>query len=174
MPVVRTAVISDDRLLREGLVRILSRGASFSVVGQHDRPTFGAALRAGQPEVLLVDSRMEGALGFCAALTREGGPAVILLAADENDGFAVRALDAGARGILVKTAGSADLVKAIRVVSEGEIWARRHVIATRMEHLAVSGLKRPGESLAQELLSGREREVLLHTATGLSNKELSG
>jgi DNA-binding NarL/FixJ family response regulator len=61
MSVIRTAVISDDRLLREGLVRILSGGTSFSVVGQYDRPTFGAALRAGQPQVLLVDSRMDGA-----------------------------------------------------------------------------------------------------------------
>jgi hypothetical protein len=46
-------------------------------------------------------------------------------------------------------------VKAIRVVSEGEIWARRHVIAARLDHLA-GGLKRPGESRAQELLSGRQ------------------
>jgi len=174
MVVIRTAVISDDRLLREGLVRILSKEPSCSVVGQHDRPTFEAVLRAGHPRVLLLDSRMEGALGFCAALKREGGPAVILMAADEDEGFAMRALDAGARGMLAKTATPAELVKAIRVVSEGEIWARRHIIATRMERLAVNGSKRPGESLAQELLSGREREVLLHAATGLSNKELAG
>jgi DNA-binding NarL/FixJ family response regulator len=173
MPVVRTAVISDDRLLREGLVRILSGGAPFSVVGQHDQPTFSAALRAGQPQVLLVDSRMEGALGFCAALRREGGPAVILLAADEDDGFAVRALDAGARGILAKNARAEDLVKAVRVVQEGQIWARRHVLEEWGEHLAgVSRGSRTSDSLEQRL-SSREREIFRHAATGLSNKELA-
>jgi DNA-binding NarL/FixJ family response regulator len=173
MPAIRTAVITDDRLLREGLICILSGKGSFTVVGEHDRCTFGADLRGGRPDVLLVDSRMEGTLALCAALKVPGSPAVILLAADEDDGFAVRALDAGARGILVKRTGSADLMKAIRVVSEGEIWARRQAIATRMERLAARSPRPAGGLLAQELLSGREREVLLHTATGLSNKELA-
>ncbi len=173
MPAIRTAVISDDRLLREGLISILSGKGSFTVVGEHDRCTFGADLRSGRPAVLLVDRRMEGALALCAALKVPGNPAVILLGADEDDDFAMRALDAGARGIVVKTTGSADLMKAIRVVSQGEIWARRQVIAARMAHLAARTPRPAGESLAQELLSGREREVLLHTATGLSNKELA-
>jgi len=171
--VLRIAVISNDRLLREGLLRIIADETSFSVIGQHDQPTFPAALRDLRPEVLLVDCRLEGALILCGRLKRDGGPAVIVLAADDDEGFAMRALEAGARGILVKTTGPADLIKAIRVVSQGEIWARRHVIATRMEHLAAGGSRSPGESLSQELLSGREREVLLHTATGLSNKELA-
>ncbi|PYQ04766.1 MAG: hypothetical protein DMF82_09915 [Acidobacteria bacterium] len=152
MPAIRAAVISDDRLLREGLINILSGKGSFTVVAEHDRCTFGADLRAARPGVLLVDSRMDGTLALCAALKPQGSPAVILLAAAEDDDFGVRALDAGARGILVKSTSSAELMKAIRVVSEGEIWARRQLIAARMES---------------------EREVLVHTATGLSNKELA-
>ena len=160
MPAIRAAVISDDRLLREGLINILSGKGSFTVVAEHDRCTFGADLRAARPGVLLVDSRMDGTLALCAALKPQGSPAVILLAA-------------GARGILVKSTSSAELMKAIRVVSEGEIWARRQLIAARMENLAARTPKPAGESLAQELLSEREREVLVHTATGLSNKELA-
>ncbi len=170
---VRIAVISDDRLLREGLTRILSGKGPFTVVGDHDRCTFGAALRSARPAVLLVDSRMDGTLALCAALRLPGSPAVILLAADEDDDFAIRALDAGARGILAKGASSTDLMKAIRVVRDGEIWARRRAIATQMEHLAARRPQPAGERLAQELLSEREREVLVHAATGLSNKELA-
>jgi DNA-binding NarL/FixJ family response regulator len=174
MPVVRIAVISDDRLFREGLVRILSGEASFSVVGQHDQPTLGAAVRAAQPDVLLVDSRMEGALDFCAALRREGSPVVILMAADEDDGFALRALDAGARGILDKNARAEDLVKAVRIVRDGQIWARRHVLEAWVQHLAgVSRGSRTSESSLEQRLSSREREIFRHAATGLSNKELA-
>ena len=174
MLVIRTVVISDDRLLREGLVHILSGRASFLVVGQYDRLVFGPDLRAGEPGVLLVDSRMEGAFGFCAALNREGGPAVILLAADEDDGFAVRALDAGARGILPKNARAEDLVKAVRVIQEGQIWARRYVLEAWGRHLAgVSRGSRTSESFLEQRLSSREREIFHHAAAGLSNKELA-
>src|SRR5262249_7951457 len=162
-----------DRLLREGVISILAENSPVTVVGQHDRCTFGAELRASRPAILLLDSRIDGALALCAALKAEGSPAVIFIAAPEDDSFAVHALDAGARGILVKAVSSADLMKAIRVVSQGEIWARRQVIAARMEHLAARTSRPAGESLAQDLLSGREREVLLHAATGLSNKELA-
>jgi DNA-binding NarL/FixJ family response regulator len=170
---VRIAILSDDRLLGEGLLRIIGGEPSFVVVGEGDRPAFGPALRAAGPQVLLVDSRMEGALALCADLRGQGGPAVIFMAAQDDDGWAMSALEAGARGILAKSAGAEDLVKAVHVVSEGQVWARRHVLAGWLEHLATgSGAVRVGEPNLKRL-SDREREVFRHAATGLSNKELA-
>jgi len=170
---VRIAILSDDRLLGEGLLRIIAGEPSFVVVGEGDRPAFGPALRTAGPQVLLVDSRMEGALALCADLRRQGGPAVIFMAAQDDDGWAMSALAAGARGILAKSARTVDLVKAVHVVSEGQVWTRRHVLAGWLEHLATgSGDVRVGDPSLKRL-SDREREVFRHAATGLSNKQLA-
>ena len=170
---IRIAILSDDRLLGEGLLRIIAGEPSFVVVGEGDRAAFGRTLRAAGPQVLLVDSRMEGALALCAELRREGGPAVIFMAGQGDDAWGVSALEAGARGILPKSARAEDLVKAVRVVSEGQVWAPRHVLAGWMEHRATASLAvRAGEPNL-ERLSDREREVFRHAATGLSNKELA-
>ena len=129
MPSIRIAILSDDRLLGEGLRRIIAGEPSLAVVGEARQAAFGPPLRAAGPQVLLVDSRMEGALALCAKLRREGGPAVIFMAGQDDDAWAMSALEAGARGILAKSARAEDLVKAVRVVSEGQVWARRDVLA---------------------------------------------
>ena len=128
------------------------------------------------PDVLLLDSRMEGALGLCAAQKREGGPAVILVAAPDEDGWAPEALGAGARGILPKSAGAADLVKAVRVVhEEGLIWARRRVIVAWLDRLTAAAPPRGGggNNALDKRLSTRERDVFRHAASGLGNRELA-
>src|SRR5207247_1773422 len=132
------------------------------------------SLQSARPDVLLVDSRMEGALGLCAMLKRDGRPAVIFVAARDEDEWARGVLEAGARGILPKSARAEDLVKAIRVVHEGQIWARRHVIVACMESMAVAlEAGRPGETIVELRLSRREWEIFRQAATGLSNKELA-
>ena len=172
MNTVRVAVLSDDRLFCEGLLRIIGAEGSLAAVGHDAEAALGPALRAARPDVLLVDSRMEGALGLCAALKREGGPAIVLVAADEGDDWGMGALVAGARGILAKSARPEDLVKAVRVVHEGQIWARRHLMAEWMARLPEATTRLAGESIV-ERLSERESEIFRHAAAGLSNKELA-
>jgi DNA-binding NarL/FixJ family response regulator len=169
---VRVAALSDDRLFCEGLLRIIGAESSLAAVGHDEEPALRPALRAARPDVLLVDSRMDGALGLCAALKREGGPAVVLVAADDGDDWGMGALVAGARGILAKSARPEDLVKAVRVVHEGQIWARRHLMAEWMARVPEATTRPAGESIVGRL-SKRESEVFRHAATGLSNKELA-
>jgi DNA-binding NarL/FixJ family response regulator len=171
MKPIRIAVLTDNRLFRDGLLRIIAAEGSFAAVGHDESAAFRPALRALRPEVLVVDSRMEGALGLCAALKREGGPPVVLVAAGEDD-WAIGALEAGARGILARSARAEDLVKAVRVVHEGQIWARRQVMAQWVAHVAGLAARPPGAALLDRL-SRREGEILRHAATGLSNRELA-
>jgi DNA-binding NarL/FixJ family response regulator len=172
MNAVRVAVLSDNRLFCEGLLRIVVAETSFAAVGHDEEAALRPALRAARPDVLLVDSRMEGALGLCAALKREGGPAVVLVAADDGDEWGMAALVAGARGILAKSARPEDLVKAVRVVHEGQIWARRHLMAEWAVRVPEATTRPAGESIVGRL-SERESQIFRHAAAGLSNKELA-
>ncbi len=162
---VAVAVLSDDRLFSDGLLRILSAEATLRIVTSPQ-----------SAEILLVDGRMDGALHsmirMCAGFTRDAGPAVIFVAAPADDEWALEALAAGARGILPRHSTAADMTMAIRMVSDGMIWARRRVISARIDHLSGFATRSVDRSL-EKRLSTREREVFRQAATGLGNKQLA-
>jgi len=174
MAPVRIAILSADRRLSERLLGVARAQASLAVVGRDERAALGPSLRAARPDVLLVDSRLEGALGLCALLRDEGGPAVIFTAVRDEDDWVRRALEAGARGILARSVQAGDVVKAIRIVHEGRIWVRRRVLEECLERLTSASIARlAGEAVLELWLSRREREVFRQAATGLSNKEVA-
>ena len=174
---IRLAVVSDDRLLCD-LLCVIGAASSFPMANADEAAVVRAALRSDRHDVVLVDSRVEGTLALCAALKRDGGPAVIFfMAAHDDDAFAVAALEAGARGILARTCPAEDLVKANRVVHDGQIWARRQVLEARVDQLARSappaGSQGALEAVIEGRLSQRENEVFRRAAAGLSNRELA-
>ena len=168
---VRVAVLSDDRLFSEGLLRILSTDETLLTIGLDETTGLPRALRAPRVDILLLDSRLKGALVMCTTFIRDDGPTVIFVAADDDDSWISRALDSGARGVLSRTTQAKDLLRAIHRVMSGEIWAPRRVLTARIDQL--SGVKRAGEPVFAEKLSLRENEVVRHVATGLCNKELA-
>lgn len=170
-PKLRVAVLSDDRLLSEGILRMVRRDRSFLAVGIDETTGLPRALRAPRVDILLLDSRMRGALVMCTTFMRDGGPVVVFIAAEPDDAWAACALDAGARGILSHTSGPKDLLRAIRAVRDGQIWAPRKVLADRIDRL--TGARQPLDAVLSQKLSTRETEVVRHVATGLCNKELA-
>jgi len=126
-------------------------------------------------DIALVDSRTERAFAYCAELVGEYSPSVIFVAAPDDDEWAFAALDAGARGILVRSSSADDLMMAVHAVYSGLIWARRRVLAARIDYLTgATAQRRSAEMLLERRLSVREREVFRHAAAGLGNKELAG
>ena len=171
MPLVRVAVLSDDRLFCEGLVRILASEVSFIPVAYEAVTDVPASPR---PHVLLMDSRMSGSLMICRSLTFDDSPALIFIAAPDDDQWASEALNAGARGILAKSAHAEDMIRAVRSVREGQIWARRRVMAARIDYLAgIAAARQVNDAAGTPRLSIREIEVFRHAASGLRNKELA-
>ena len=170
---IRVAVHSDDRLLCEGLSYIIGADSELAMVALPPDASPARAPRSEDADVLLVDSRLPAALDLCSTVRRDGGPPVILfMVAHDDDAFAVGALAAGARGILARDGRSEELLKAIHLVHEGQIWARRQTLEAWAERIA--GAPAAVRLSALELgLSSREREVLRHAASGLSNKELA-
>jgi DNA-binding NarL/FixJ family response regulator len=171
-PEVRShvAIVSDDRLLRDGLVQFLSRDPELTLTSCE--PAAGASLAhiAADHDVILVDARMAPA----APPSIPAGGSILFVSALEDDVWAAAALSAGARGILTRDASHEDVLNAIRVVVAGGIWARRRWLNACVLHVVGASRERLSTHAGFDArLSRREREVMRHAATGVCNKELA-
>ena len=162
---VRIALLSDDRLFSDGLLRILVSETSVVVV-EYDEEI--------QPHIVVVDSRLAGALVICSMISTSTEAAPILVAAPDDEQWCRDALRAGARGILSTNASAADLIQAVRVVGDGLMWAPRRALVDLIDHLTSTATKKSDGQLFDDRLSIREREVFHFAAMGLANKELAG
>jgi DNA-binding NarL/FixJ family response regulator len=161
---IRIAVFEDHAMVREGIVALLELHADLEVVGQAGDGEAAIELwRRVRPDVALVDLRMpkKDGVSVIAALRQEQPTArfLVLTTYDSEDDVS-RALQAGARGYLLKGATRATLVDAIRSVHAGH----RYV----PPDLADRVLPRP----SAEALTDREADVLKRIAEGMSNKEI--
>lgn len=173
--VIRVAVVSDSALFRSGLRSILGVYPAFSLVGEASALPVRDLLRASTPHILLVDAQIGGALTVCVSLRQNGmRPWVILTGADGDDPWAVRALKAGARGILAKSATVETLIKAVRLVHQGEVWASHRVLTLAVEELATRSVDAaPADPAIKGRLSRREQDIAQLIASGLSNQEVA-
>lgn len=174
-PVIRVAVVSDSALFRSGLRSILGVYPAFSLVGEASALPVRDLVQASAPHILLVDAQIVGALTVCASLRQNGiRPWVILAGADGDDTWAVHALKAGARGIMAKSATVENLIKAVSLVHQGEVWASHRVLTLAVKELA----NRPGDAgptdpAIKSRLSRRELGIAQLIASGLSNQEVA-
>jgi DNA-binding NarL/FixJ family response regulator len=171
---IRVLLADDEPLVRSGLRAILESEPDLTVVGEADD---GAAVvaqaRRTRPDIVLMDVRMPRVDGIAA--TRQlgqfdgGGPAVIVVTTFENDDYVYDALQAGARGFLLKRSTADDFVNAIRTVHNGESL----LFPAAIRRLATRHGRQGGRGLAKANLTDREKEVLRLIAHGQSNSEIA-
>ncbi|GIH18937.1 response regulator transcription factor [Rugosimonospora africana] len=174
MSQIRVLLADDEPLVRRGLRAILESEPDLIVVGEADD---GAAVvaqaRRTRPDIVLMDVRMPRVDGIAA--TRQlgrfdgGGPAVIVVTTFENDEYVYDALQAGARGFLLKRSTADDFIQAIRVVHNGESL----LFPAAIRRLATRRGGPEGRRLAEANLTDREAEVLRLVAQGRSNSEIA-
>jgi two-component system, NarL family, response regulator LiaR len=166
---IRVLIADDHAVVRQGLRTFLELQDDIEVVA--DVADGEAALRAArehEPDVVLMDLVMPGMGGIEAIRgLREARPEarVLVLTSFLDDEKLFPAVRAGAAGYLLKDVEPAELVRAIRIVDEGEALLHPAVAARLMEEFAET--ERPA---AEEALTAREREVLQLIARGLPNK----
>lgn len=177
MPRIRVLLADDHAVVRTGIRDILQDEADIEVVAEaSDGLSAQRLLRAHLPDVAILDVRMPGASGIEVVqwLRAEHLPvAALMLTAYDDEPFAAMALQAGARGYVLKTADAEEIVEAVRTVSSGRM-AIDPVVAHKLALQALGGgpTAQPALPFGIEPLTDRERAVLLLAAAGLTNRAI--
>jgi DNA-binding NarL/FixJ family response regulator len=170
-------LVDDQALVREGMAMVLGQEPSLRIVGEADDGRAGVQLaRLHRPDVVLMDVRMPVLDGIAATreiVTQRPETRVLILTTFDLDEYAFDGLRAGASGFLLKDASSADLVKAVRTVAAGEAVVSPRITRTLLDRYQQGPASPPESARLLEKLTGREREVLVAIARGLSNIEIA-
>ncbi|MET0295956.1 MAG: response regulator transcription factor [Microbacterium sp.] len=174
---IRVLTVDDQPLIRMGFRMVLESEDDLEVVGEaSDGATAMAQASALEPDVILMDVRMPGTDGIAATrgiLAAHPGIRVLILTTFDLDEYAFAALRAGASGFLLKDALPHELVAAIRSVHRGDAVMSPRVTRRMVDMLGARLPVGDGDALAAAALTGRERDVLVAIAAGLSNVEIA-
>ena len=174
----RVLLVDDQPLLRTGFRMILEGEDDIEVVGEaaDGVEAIDAALRL-RPDVVLMDIRMPNLDGV-EATRRLAGPGtddplkILILTTFDLDEYVFEALHAGASGFLVKDTDPVELIRAVRVVANGDALLSPGITRRLIAEFASAGPNRAPRA-GLERLTEREREVTAQVAAGLSNDEIA-
>ncbi|NDU71867.1 response regulator [Actinomadura sp. DSM 109109] len=175
---VRVLIADDEGLVRSGFRLLLDVEEDIAVVAEATDGARAVELaRTTRPDVVLMDIRMPRLDGIQATARITATPGledvrILILTTYDTDAYVFEALQAGASGFLLKDAGPAELLYAVRVVAAGEALLAPRVTRRLIGRFAAwhAASEDARDRLAP--LTGREREVLALIGRGLSNQEI--
>jgi DNA-binding NarL/FixJ family response regulator len=163
---LRVLLVDDHALVRHGFRRILEDDPEIEIVGEASNGEEAVRLAGKEkPAVIVMDCAMPGMNGLEATrkiLEARPDAAILMLSMHSEDTLVRQALDAGARGYILKNAMDLDLANAIKRVAKGE-----KVLDPQVARPATLKGEREGG------LTPRELEVLQRIVAGKSNKEIA-
>jgi DNA-binding NarL/FixJ family response regulator len=166
----------DHSILRDGLRLLLERQGFVVVAEAGDGREAVKLAEEHRPDVAVMDIAMPVLNGIDATsrIVESCAPtAVIILSMHHDESYIVRALNAGARGYLLKDSLKADLIAAVNAVSQGHSYFSPKVsLLLQEDYFREMADKQKTDTF--ELLTAREREILQLVAEGKSNKEIGG
>jgi DNA-binding NarL/FixJ family response regulator len=176
---IRVLIADDQELVRTGLSILLGAQPDIEVIGQAvDGQEAVALARSLRPDVCLFDIRMPRLDGIEATRVLAGPDiddpmAVVIITTFDLDEYVFAALQAGAKGFLLKDAGPELLAQAIRAAAAGDALIAPSVTVRLLAAFADAKPSAPPPRLVDPLTQ-REEQVLAKVALGLSNTEIAG
>ena len=173
---VKILIADDHGIVRMGLKLLLDRASDIQVVGEAADGREAVRLaRELKPDVVIIDIGMPllNGLDAAAQIIRENDKiGIIVLSMHSHESYVLRALDAGAKGYLLKDHADEHLEPAIRSVNAGKRYFSPSVAQALLDdYVSLMREKRVQDSY--DMLTEREREVLQLLAEGKSNKEVA-
>lgn len=173
MKAIRVLIVDDHTVVRDGLTAIMGRQKEFVVVGEaEDGLQAVEAARDLRPDVILMDLRMpvlDGVEAMRRIRAEDPDVKFIVVTTYDSDEYVFDAIEAGAKGYLLKDASRKELFEAVRAVHRGESLIEPGVAAKVLDRFVELSRQTP-ESAG---LSEREIEVLRLIAKGAANKQIA-
>lgn len=171
---LRVLIADDHTIVRSGVRLLLEREPDIKVVGEAlDGNEALAMVKRLHPDVILMDITMPGMDGLEATRqikARWPDVKVLVLTMHRSDEYFFEMLKAGASGYVLKGAETSELIHAVRVVGQGEVF----LYPTMASKLVGDFLSRVSKGVESDpSLTQREKEILRMLAEGYSNKEIA-
>jgi DNA-binding NarL/FixJ family response regulator len=166
-PLIRIAVVESDPLRIVGFHALFNSASGFELVS------------ASLPEicglqsidlVLLSNCSIQKLFDLMASLKATRPDLRVIVTGSGDEETILQAIVAGAKGYVHEAASPAEFVQAVRIVSQGSLWAPRHVFSMFIERVSSAPTRISHASHAT--FTGREKEVLELLVAGRSNKEI--
>jgi DNA-binding NarL/FixJ family response regulator len=174
--VIRVVLADDHEVVREGLKALVNAQPDMCVVGEaEDGEAAWRAAKDLMPDVLVIDLSMPvlGGADAAARIHRDFPKVKVLaLTVHEERVYLTQLLRAGASGYVLKRAAGAELIRALRTVAGGGTYIDPSVAGALVE--GYLDAEKAADVIGHDVLSDRERDVLLRIARGYSNKEIAG
>jgi DNA-binding NarL/FixJ family response regulator len=168
---VTVLLVDDHAVVREGYRRLLERSSSIRVIGEAaDAQAAYLAFVEQRPQVTVMDIALPGASGIEALRrirARDAAAQVLMFSMYEDPVFALRALQAGARGYVTKASAPEVLIEAVLTVARGKQYISPEV-AQELALRSVTPIDNPSMQL-----SPREFEILRLLVTGMPLREIA-
>jgi two-component system, NarL family, nitrate/nitrite response regulator NarL len=170
---IRTAIVDDHPLFREGVAKLLARTPGVEIVA--DGSTAVDAVNIARelvPDVLLLDLKLPDDGPAAASTIAREHPSVriVILTASDSDSDVAAMLRLGVHGYLLKGCTGQEIVRAVQRVHAGEFYVTPSLAARLLAEMTTPAVKAGDGS---EGLSSREEIILAQVSKGLTNKEIA-
>jgi len=172
---IRVVLVDDHALVRQGFRRILEDDPELTVVGEASNGTDAISLvKKTDPDVVVMDMAMPEMSGLHATMEiikQRPGTKVLILSMYSDEQYVRNALDAGAKGYILKSAIENDLTRAVKAVAAGEQYLAPELSSVLIRAIQTGSFEKAADPY--DRLTQREKQVLQLIAHGKSNKEIA-